>query len=202
MILAASYLTGLVPGTLVVVAGAIALVSAGKVLEEDAPTSVVNAAGFAILVTALGAAALRWGTMDLADWRGIQAVIGPPLLVAPSSVALGCGLAAGGGVLGMALWLRAPAGGRTVLVLRVAEALVGALALTTAFWGPGITPGETATAVAAEAGRWTGITVGVALVALLTGMLVRRWSLRIQSVLLGLAGVAVAVGVALVAGGV
>jgi hypothetical protein len=187
---------------LVVVAGAIALVSAGKVLEEDGGVALVNVVGFAILVSALGVAALRWGTMDMADWRGIQAVIGPPLVVAPNSVAIGCGLAAGGGVLGTALWLRAPAGGRTILVLRIAEASIAGLALTTAFWGPGITPGETASAVALEAGRWAGLTVGTALIALLLGVVVRRWSTRVQAALLVLAAAAVGAGMVLVGGGV
>jgi hypothetical protein len=202
LLLAAGYLTGVASGNLFLVAGAFALITAGRWIASGSRDAAPVGAAFVLIVCSLGAAALRWGTVDFSDWRGIQAVVGSPLVVEPVRVAVGAGLAAGGGLLALILWSVHPPVGRPRLALLFLEVGVIALALTTAFWGPGITPGEGAAKLALEAARWTGITLGVALVGLVGGRFLARHGSALRWVLAGGALAAVVAGTALVAGGI
>jgi hypothetical protein len=188
-VVALAYLTGAIPGPLLAVAGGLALVTYGHALLLERKPSLVVGAAFAVIVAALASGALRWSTLDLEELRGVQAVLGPTVLVEKSGADLpvlgpvAAWLAAAAGVIAMAIWLRFPRGEAWFsLVPWAGEMIVAALALATVFWGPAAVAvgsgdgGE----IASELGRWALATLAVALPAaglsFLLARLPRLWT--------------------------
>ncbi|MDQ3963504.1 MAG: hypothetical protein M3277_06280 [Actinomycetota bacterium] len=186
VVVAAGYLLGVVDGPVIGVVGGLALVTFGRSLTLDRVHEVRFALALAILAGAIGAAVLRWGTLELNELRGVQAVLGPTLLVGPATTAAACIAAAVGGILALGAWMEE---GSTE-GLPLLEAGVGSAALTAAFWGPaprGLHLGDlalTAGAILVTA----GLAVGVALA-------LRRVGPRLVWAAVGLAGATVAVAV-------
>ena len=136
-VIALGYLLGLVPGSVVAVVGALALVTFGRALMLDARAALVAGGALAVAGGALGIAALRWGALGLPELRGVQSVLGPTLLVGPVQAALATGIAAGAALLALAAWLTAPwPAGRFQLVWTALEAAIGAFAVVTVFFDP------------------------------------------------------------------
>ncbi|MDQ3952424.1 MAG: hypothetical protein M3279_05600, partial [Actinomycetota bacterium] len=80
-VVALGYLLGLVQGPLLAVAGGLALVTLGRSAGARGSDDLVFGGALAVLVGALQVGGLRWETLDLAELRGAQAVLGPALLV-------------------------------------------------------------------------------------------------------------------------
>lgn len=201
-VIAAGYLLGLTPGPLVSVIGALALVTYGRLLIAERPEAIRNGIALAIVAAALGVGALRWGTLDLGELRGVQSVLGPSLLVGPPAAAIACGAAALGALLALGSWLNDPRPtDRVGYAWAGVEALLWSLAVVTVLFDPARSAlgGAGFLSALLELGRWalativaTALAIGVAsLESGLTGRL--RWSV------LGAAAVLVAVSGALVA---
>jgi len=194
-IIAFAYLLGLVPGPLVSVVGGLALVTFGRALllpEASARRSVLS---LAVLAGALGVGALRWGTLDLPELRGVQSVLGPTILIGPEAAAIACGLALGGGLVGLGAWLLEPrAVTRGDYIWAGLEVALGSLALVTVFVDPArsVLQGAGFGLAAFEIARWLGaVAVAVAIVfgaSILQARLSDRW----RWLVLGAAGAAVA----------
>src|SRR5688572_7017608 len=105
VVIALGYLVGLVPGPLVAAIGGVGVITFGRLIVVDKRWAAIGAFAFGIITLAALAGALRWGTSSLDAIRGAQAVLGPTLTVEPQDAAIGAGLAAGAGTLGLALWL-------------------------------------------------------------------------------------------------
>ena len=101
-ILAAGYILGMVPGPVIAVVGALALVTFGRILLAPRVEAALDAAALALFSAALLAGALRWGTLDLAEIRGAQTVLGPTVLLGPLDLAIAVCVTAGAGVLALA----------------------------------------------------------------------------------------------------
>ena len=170
-VVALAYLTGLVPGPLLAAAGGLALVTYGHALLLGRKGSLFTGAAFAVVVAALAVGALRWSTLELAELRGVQAVLGPTVLVeksgssTPILAPAGAWTAAAAAVIGMGVWLRFPRGEVWFSLLPWAgEMLVAALAVATVFWGPAaaaLGSGEGGEIVT-ELVRWALVTLAVA----------------------------------------
>jgi hypothetical protein len=130
-----------------------------------------------VIALAVSSGALRWGSSSLDAIRGAQAVLGPTLLIEPQEAAIGAGLAAGAGVGALGVWLAShrPVGLASFL-LSCAEAVVVALLLATAFWGPAVVaPGAGDTAdLAMDVGGWALVVLGATLPAIGLSLLLRR----------------------------
>lgn len=182
-VVALGYLLGFVKGPLTAVLGGLALVTLGRCAACAGSDDVVLGAALAVLGGALQIGALRWETLDLAQLRGAQAVLGPTVLVGPGSAAAASALAALAGIVGLSVWLatvrRTNSGSRLVRGLWLAEAAVGAFALVTVFWGGSVPRGSFGGADGAVAlGQWviSVAAVGAAAVALATYVPhVTRW---------------------------
>lgn len=165
MIVALGYLLGFVRGPVMAVIGGLALVTLGRGISAPAPEDLVLAGSLAVLAGAVGVGALRWGVVDLGDLRGIQAVLGPTLLVGPTGAAAACWIAAGGAVTALAAWLaagraadaRAPGPHRLILGLWGLEAFVGALVVVSVFWAPSIPRGSLGGDAAGSLLAWAGV---------------------------------------------
>ena len=201
-IIAFAYLMGLVPGPLVSVVGGLALVTLGRALLLPRVEGNRSALALAVLAGSLGVAALRWGTLDLTELRGVQSVLGPTVLVGPIAAAVACAVALAGGVLAMGAWVFAPKPvGRIGYVWSGIEAVLGSLALVTVF----VDPARSALAGAGfgdaslEIGRWL-LVVGV-VGALVFGLafLYERLPDIWRWVALGSTGIAVMVAAGLIA---
>ena len=189
IVIALAYLTGLVPGPLLAAAGGLALVTYGHALLLERNPSLLTGTAFAVIVVALAAGALRWSTLDLSELRGLQAVLGPTVLVEKSAAdypilgPVASWLAVVAGVVAMSVWLRFPRGEVWFsLVPWVGEMIVASLAFVTVFWGPAavaLGSGDTGEVVT-ELGRWILVTLVVALPAaglsFLLGRLPRLWT--------------------------
>jgi hypothetical protein len=172
MVVALAYLTGALPGPLLAPAGALALVTFGHALLLERTPSLVAGAAFAVIIAALTAGALRWATIDLGELRGVQAVLGPTVLVEKSSSGIPPALApiaawgaAAACVFAMAVWLRFPRGEVWFSLLPwAAELLVAGLAVATVFWGPSVDSlgAGDAGAVWQDVGGWAVVTLAVA----------------------------------------
>jgi hypothetical protein len=183
IVIALAYLSGLVPGPLLAAVGGLALVTYGHALLLERSPSLLTGTAFAVIVIALAAGALRWSTLDLAELRGVQAVLGPTVLVEktgsdlPLLGPIAAWVAASAGVIAMAVWLRFPRGEAWFsLVPWAGEMIVAGLALATVFWGPAavaLGSGDTAT-IASELGRWALVTLIVALPAAALSFLLAR----------------------------
>ena len=154
LVITLGYLLGLVTGPVVAVVGGLALVTLGRSAAGSAPGDLALSGSLAVLAGALGVGALRWGALDLGEVRGIQAVLGPTVLVGPGPAAAACAAAAIAAIVALGCWLTAalrqdvrgpvPGPGWSARVPRVAwvlEGFVGGLAVVTVFWGPSIPRG-------------------------------------------------------------
>ena len=170
-VIALGYLLGFVEGPVVAVVGGLALITYGRgLLLERLPTAISGAA-VAIIGGALGVGALRWEALDLGELRGVQAVLGPTLLVGPTQVAIAAGIAAGAAFLALVVWLCAPwPTTRAGYLWTGVEAGLAALAVVTVFFDPAESGlgGSGAGSVTAQLLRWAAT---VALVASAAGAL-------------------------------
>jgi hypothetical protein len=171
-VIALAYLTGWARGPLLAAAGGLALITFGHSLLLERTPSLITAAGFAVVITALSAGALRWASLELVDLRGVQAVLGPTVLVEKAGSAqpwllpAAAWTAAGAAVLALAIWIRFPRGEAWFSLLPWAgEIVVSGLAVATVFWGPAATSfgsGDTGE-IWSDLGRWALVTAVVAL---------------------------------------
>lgn len=211
-VVAAGFVLGVVAGPVTGVIGGLALVTFGRALTLDRVHEVRFALALAVLAGAIGIAVLRWGTLDLDDLRGVQAVLGPTVLVGPERAAAACIAAACGGILALGAWLEegSPQGtrpnerpdpegtgrvpGTVDKGLPIPETIIGSAALALAFWGPaprGLHLGDFAVTVGAT------VVVGVAAAGVALGL--RRMGPRFVWATIGLAGATVAAAAALIA---
>lgn len=202
-VIAMAYLLGLVPGPLVTVVGGLALITFGRALLLPLLPSARAVLSLAVIAGAVGIGALRWGTLDLAELRGVQAVLGPTVTVGPPAAAIACGIALGAAVVVLAVWFLEPApGDRTDHVWGGFEVALVALALATIFIDPArsVLHGAGLAIALLEIVRWAGVTAVTAAVALGIARLLRDTGDFVRWVVLGVAGAAVAVAAALIAG--
>ena len=99
------------------------------------------------------------------------------MLVDPQEAAIGAGLAAGGGTVGLALWLGAHRpSGVLAFVWSCFEAVVGALVLATCFWGPAvaISSGGESSEIAKDVGGWALVVLAAAVPAVVMSLLSRK----------------------------
>jgi hypothetical protein len=195
-VIAAGYLFGVVPGPIVAMAGGLALITLGRALLADRGADLLIAAAFSVAAGALGIGAFRWGSLQLGDVRGAQAVLGPTVLVGPTGASLAGWLAVAGSVVAMAVWvgtarrsalrLGGPVGTRLGAVV---ETLLASLAVVTVFWGPAISGDKDR--LAAELGAWAAAVVAVALVIGALAFFFTRLSLRWRAFFVAIALVAV-----------
>jgi hypothetical protein len=184
-ILAAGYVTDLVPGPVIALIGALALVTFGRSLVAPPAESALDAAALAVVAASLLAGALRWGTLDLAEIRGAQTVLGPTVLLGPAGAAVAVWMAAGVGVVALAEWEAFPGRQhRLDLFWWVTETLLGALALVSIFWGPEIAGAAEGSSLGTSLGTWFAATVVVSGAALGISYLLRATGVRIRAALL------------------
>lgn len=206
LVVALGYLLGFVRGPVMAVIGGLALVTLGRCVSLRAPDDAALAASLAVLAGALGVGALRWGAVELGDLRGIQAVLGPTVLVGPGAAAAACWVAAGGALGALAVWLAtarssdllSPAPARLALGLWLLEAVVGAFAIVSVFWGPSIPRGSFGGDAALAFLRWLVLVGAVAAAAVASALFLAarpRW----RWAALGGGAVAAAAGAGLVA---
>jgi hypothetical protein len=168
----------------------------------DRSTGIVAGSALSIAAGAIGVGALRWGSLDLADLRGVQSVLGPTLLVGPDRSALASAMAAGAAVIALAVWMSSFAEGLELrsrkAALWLAEGVIGAFAVVTVFFDPAESAlaGGDFVRTLLTLGRWaasvigaTTIVVGIALVLRRGG---HRWRLGALS-LAALSAIAAAV---------
>ena len=162
LVITLGYLLGVVAGPLVAVVGGLALITYGRsLLLTRIPASIAGAA-VAVLAGALGVGALRWEALELAELRGVQAVLGPTLLVGPTQSAVATSIAAGAALLALAVWLSSPwPVHRFGLVWGALEAIAAALAITTVFFDPAESGlgGGGAGSIVAQLLRWAAVVV-------------------------------------------
>lgn len=202
IVIAAGYLTGLTPGPLVSVIGALALVTFGRLLAAERPDALRNAAALAIVAAALGVGALRWGTVDLAELRGVQAVLGPSLLVGPVRAAIACGLAAVAAVLALGVWIDDPRPvSRADYVLAGIEAALWSLTVVTVLFDPARSSlqGASLGGALVQLLMWAALTIAATALAVGVAVLEARLSGRLRWLVLTVAAVLVTTGAALVA---
>lgn len=202
IVIAAGYLLGLTPGPLVSVIGALALVTYGRLLAAERPEAIRNGIALAVVAAALGVGALRWGTLDLGELRGVQSVLGPSLLVGPPAAALACGAAALGALLALGSWLNDPRPtDRVGYVWAGTEALIWSLAVVTVLFDPARSALQGAGVVSAvfELGRWVLATVVAAALAVGAALLEGRLTGALRWSVLGVASALVAAAAGLVA---
>ena len=187
---ALGFLSGVVDGPIIGAVAGLALITFGRSALSQVGSELIAPAAFAVLAGAAGAAALRWGTLDLAEIRGAQGVLGPTIAVEPQEVALLAIAALLAASVSLGLWLghRGERGTFFGLWWWV-EALVGALFLAALFSGP---PASDLT----QAGIWLGSTAIVGAVAALAALLAVDRSTGVRFVVLGICGVVVTVAAA------
>jgi hypothetical protein len=199
VVLGLGYLSGLAGGTLLTLAGALALITGGRVLIADRRDSFFLSIGFVVISLALGAAALRWGTTSLHEWREIQSVLGSPVALEPQVGAIGCGLAVFGGALALVLWLAGDGPqGRAAFALQIVEVGTIVLALVTAFWGAGV-PDSGGSDIALAVARWVALTAVGTATAIFVSRKVMTPGSRLPLVAAGVGVVSIAVSLALLA---
>lgn len=143
----------------------------------------------------------RWGSPDLGDIRGAQAILGHTVAVGPVPIATGIGLAAGGGFLALALWagdVRSWARRRRDAVFVSAEVLAGALFIVTLFAGPRLVwSGTDRLAASIATASWVLLTALVSAGAVALGAVVTTRA-AVSAIVAGVAAAAAVVGRALV----
>lgn len=137
IVIALGYLLGFLSGQIVAVVGGLALITYGRSLLLTRVSTGISGAAVAVIAGALGVGALRWETLELAELRGVQAVLGPTLLVGPAQTAAAAAVAAVAALVALAVWLSAPwPTTRTGFVWSGLEVVVAALAIVTVFFDP------------------------------------------------------------------
>ena len=197
VVIALGYLVGLVPGPLVAAIGGVGVITFGRLIVVDKRWAAIGAFAFGIITLAALAGALRWGTSSLDAIRGAQAVLGPTLTVEPQDAAIGAGLAAGAGTLGLALWLGTQTyTGVWRFAWNCAEAVVVALLLATSFWGPAVAVSADGGAgeVARDVGGWALVVLAAAVPAVGLSLLSRRVRIVWAWVVVGVAVAAAVAG--------
>ena len=175
---ALGFLTGVVDGPIIGAVAGLALITFGRSALSPVGSELVAPAAFAVLAGAAGAAALRWGTLDLPEIRGAQGVLGPTIAVEPQEVAL---LAIGAllaGSVALGLWLGGRGGSTFFGIWWWVEALVGALFLAGLFSGPPASG-------LAQIGIWVGSTVIIGGVAAASSVLAADRSIGVRFIILG-----------------
>jgi hypothetical protein len=186
------YLVGLVPGPVIAVVGGLALITFGRALLLDGRGGRVAVLAFAVLAAALGVGALRWATLDLAELRGVQAVLGPTLTVGPERVALAASIAAGAALLALGSWSApGPRLDRTDRIWISIESATGALAVVTVFFDPVRLLGEKAGARPLEWGLWVAAVGAATGAAAAVAWLLARTGWPSRWLVVGLSAVAV-----------
>ncbi len=109
-VLILGYLSGLVPGAIVSLVGALALMTFGRALLLDRGATAVSGVAVAIAAGAFGVAAVRWGTLSLSELVGAQSVLGPTILVGPPALAIASAVALGAVLVAAAAWVTEPLG--------------------------------------------------------------------------------------------
>lgn len=137
MVIALGYLTGFVPGPLVVVVGALGLMTLGRELLVDRADEALAGASLAIIAATLGIGALRWESLLLPEIRAAQGVIGPTLMVGPTTAAVAAWLGATSATVALSIWLgSSPLRSPAERVVMIAETAVVSFAIVSMFWGP------------------------------------------------------------------
>jgi hypothetical protein len=180
VVIALGYLFGLVGGPIVAVVGGLALITYGRCLLVDRATGIAAGAALAIVAGALGVGALRWGSLDLADLRGVQSVLGPTLLVGPDRAAAASAVAAGAALLALAVWMSSFADGISLrsrkAILWLTEGAIATLAVVTVFFDPAesaLAGGDLARTLLTIA-RWSGSVLGAGTVVVGIAVLLGR----------------------------
>lgn len=109
-VLVVGYVSGLVPGAVVSVVGAFALMTFGRALSLDRSDTAVSGVALATAAGALGIAGLRWGTLSLSELIGAQSVLGPTILVGPEGPAIASVVALIAALVAAAAWATEPIG--------------------------------------------------------------------------------------------
>ena len=190
IVIAGGYLLGLTPGPLVSVIGALGLLTFGRLLSAERPEAIRNGIALAIVAAALGVGALRWGTLDLGELRGVQSVLGPSILVGPPTAALACGAAALGALLALGSWLNDPRPtDRMSYIWSGVEALLWSLAVVTVLFDPARSAlhGAGLGAAALDLARWVLATLVAAALAIGAAVLEARLTGRLRWIVLGVA---------------
>ncbi|HJR45854.1 MAG TPA: hypothetical protein VJ927_09635 [Actinomycetota bacterium] len=199
-VIALGHLLGLVPGSVVAVVGALAMITFGRALLLDARAAMVAGGALAVVGGALGIAALRWGALGLPELRGVQSVLGPTLLVGPVQAAVATGIAAGAAVVALAVWLSAPwPADRLQYIWSALEAGIAALAVVTVFFDPAKSAlgSGGATSVVVDIALWTAAVLVTGLVAAAAAWGLRHVGMVWRLAAVALAGTAVTVAAAL-----
>lgn len=201
-VLLVGYLSGIVPGAIVSIVGAIALMTFGRALLLDRTATAVSGVALAVAAGALGIAGLRWGTLSLSDLVGAQSVLGPTILVGPSLPAVASGVSFAAVLVATAAWATEPQGtDRVARIWGRIEAILVVLAATVVFAAPGAgggigelvgSPDQLGVTAAAAA-------VGTAIVFFAPRLFTSR---KIRWLVLVAAAVAVGASAALVAGSI
>ncbi|MGH2750543.1 MAG: hypothetical protein ACRDK3_06685 [Actinomycetota bacterium] len=177
LVISLGYLTGLVGGPLVAAVGGLALVTFGRSLAMERWDQAIAAGGLAVIAGSVGITGLRWGTLELAELRSVQAVLGPTLMVGPEPAAAAVIAAAAAAMVALALWIAAlPTRGLLGWTWTGLETLAAALALASAFWGPKVVApsgGARGSEVAGSVAVWV-LATGAVMVASIGGSLLAR----------------------------
>lgn len=176
VVLAFGYVTGIVDGPVVGAIGGIALITFGRALVSSGGGELIGPGALAVLAGGTGVVALRWGTLELADIRGIQGVLGPTIFVEPVAVAAASGVALAGALVALGLWLTEPSEG-TRSPRWWAEAVTVSLLLSGMFVGPEL-------AGWSEAGVWLGATALLLVIAVGVSIIVGRLSASLRTIVL------------------
>jgi hypothetical protein len=200
--LALVFLVGFADGPVILVVGGLAIAMLAAAAIGGPGERLFTACGVAVVAGALLFPALRWQTLDLAGLRGIQAVLGPTLLVGPAPIAVSAGVAAGGGLVALGLatgpatedgWgSRAWAGG---------GAAVASFAGVTVFYGPAI-PGwgaESGPGVAGDVVSWALAVVAATGATLAIAVTSRRLPSIFRWIVMGISAAAVIAGAGVMA---
>ena len=189
---ALGYLTGIVDGPFVGALAGLALVTFGRGLIGPTGSELIGPACFAVLAGAAGAAALRWGSLDLHEIQGAQGVLGPTIAVEPTSVAgmsVGALIAA---TVALGIWSGARPRDAAMARWWWVELATGSLLLGTLFCGPPPTD-------VVQGALWIGATIAIGAMAILVGGLAEGLSVRTKIVTVAACGAVVGVA-AVVAG--
>lgn len=137
-VLILGYISGIVPGAIVSVVGAFALMTFGRALLLDRTATAVSAVALAVAAGAFGIAGLRWGTLSLPELVGAQSVLGSTILVGPTLPATASVLALVATLIAATAWATEPRGGQRIeRVWGHIEAILVVLAAAVVFAAPG-----------------------------------------------------------------
>jgi hypothetical protein len=207
------YLLGADDGPVLVVVGGLGLAAIGRIVHRAEARHAAGkhlvprfqstggtellypAAAFVVVAVGLTIPSLRWRLLDLSDLRGVQAVLGPTLLVGPASVAISAWVAAVATLIGFAHGIVSTQGrGPAWWFWSTIEIAVGALAAATVYYGPAIPGwGNEGTAIRSDVLGWAAA-LGIAAISIAAvAWVVRRISRAVRWAMLGACGVAVLV---------